>query len=371
MLTNDETVRFLSVDGAYEPSDAAQPFASYLDDLTTDDLVGFYREMVVVRRMDQEGHNLQRQGQLGLWVPSQGQEAAQIGSAHAARRQDHLFPSYREHAVAYARGVDLIGVVALLRGLTHGGWDATDPANGNVHNYTLVIGSHALHATGYAMGVALDGMVGTGTDDDTAVLCYFGDGATSQGDVSEAFVFSASSQAPVVFFVQNNQWAISVPVTTQSRVPLVERPRGFGIPSTQIDGNDVLASYAVTRMHLDAARAGEGPRMIEALTYRLGAHTSSDDPTKYQAPELLAEWQAKDPVPRLRRYLESLEVERTVFESIDIEAEDHAADIRRRTHELPVPDASALFDHVYSEPHPVMAEQKDWLARYESSYGAA
>ena len=369
MPQQTETVQFLDAEGTFAPTPAAEQYASYLDELSTDDIVGFYREMAVVRRMDQEGHNLQRQGQLGLWVPSQGQEAAQIGSAHAARPQDHLFPSYREHAVAYARGVDLIGVVSLLRGLTHGGWDPTDPANGNVHTYTLVIGSHALHATGYAMGVAFDGLVGTGTPDDTAVLCYFGDGATSQGDVSEAFVFSASAQAPVVFFVQNNQWAISVPVSMQSRVPLVERPRGFGIPSVQIDGNDVLASYAVTRKHTDAARAGEGPQMIEALTYRLGAHTSSDDPTKYQTPEMLAEWTAKDPIPRLRRYLESLEVAPDVFDEIQVEAEDHAADIRRRTHALPVPEAAAMFDHVYSEPHPVMAEQKEWLARYEASYG--
>src|SRR3712207_5312396 len=173
-----------------------------------------------------------------------------------------------------------------MRGTTHGGWN---PEDANFHLYTLVIGSQALHATGYAMGVKFDGAYGTGDPaTDTAVMVYFGDGATSQGDVSEALVFAASYQTPQVFFLQNNHWAISVPVDRQSRTPLYQRPAGFGIPGIQIDGNDVLASYAVTAHSLDAARTGGGPRFIEALTYRIGAHTTSDDPTKYRDNEEMA-----------------------------------------------------------------------------------
>src|SRR5690606_19204017 len=237
----------------------------------------------VVRAFDRQATNLQRQGQLALWPPSFGQEAAQVGSIRAARPQDHIFPSYREHVVATVRGVDPVAIIRLMRGLTHGGWDPTDPKNGNTHLYTLVLGSHALHSTGFGMGLVFDGRCGTGDPErDEAVMVYYGDGASSQGDVHEAMVFAASYQTPQVFFLQNNQWAISVPVSTQTRVPFAQRSSGYGIPSVRVDGNDVLASFAVSRVALDEARAGKGPRAIEAETYRLGAHTTSDDPTKYR-----------------------------------------------------------------------------------------
>jgi len=372
MAETTPTVQFLTPEGELAPTESAEEYASYLDRLTDDDLRGFYRTMAVVRRFDHEGTNLQRQGQMALWVPSHGQEGAQVGSAFAARAQDHIFPSYREHAVGLVRGIDVLSIVAMLRGNTHGGWDPTDPSNGNFHGYCLVIGSHSLHATGYAMGLQRDGVVGTGDPEvDTAVLCYFGDGATSQGDVSEAFVFSASSQTPNVFFLQNNHWAISVPVTTQSRTPLYLRSRGFGIPSVQIDGNDVLASYAVTSKHLDEARAGHGPQFIEALTYRIGAHTSSDDPTKYADPAQHELWVSRDPITRFEKYLRSLGEGDAFFAEIATEAEDFAADIRHRTLALTPPAAATMFDHVYSEPHPVMQEQKAWLERYEASFASA
>src|SRR5690606_3720304 len=254
--------------------------------LTDEELEGFYRDMVAIRAFDRQATNLQRQGQLALWPPSLGQEAAQVGSARAARPQDHLFPSYREPAVAPIRGGDPMDIIRVMRVLTHGGWDPTDPKNGNTHIYTLVLGSQTLHATGYAMGLTLDGRCGTGEPDhDTAVIVYYGDGASSQGDVHEAMVFAASYRTPQVFFLQNNHWAISVPVATQSRSPLYKRGEGYGIPSIQVDGNDVLASWAVSRRALDEARAGEGPRAIQAVTYRMGAHTTSDDPTKYRTSE--------------------------------------------------------------------------------------
>lgn len=364
------TVQLLTPDGRFQPSEPAAEYLPYLERLDEDDYRRLYRDMVKVRAFDHEAANLQRQGQLGLWVPSMGQEGAQVGSAHAARPQDHLFPSYREHVVGMIRGIDPVGIMGLLRGTTHGGWDPTDPAVQNFHLYTLVIGSHTLHATGYAMGIKFDGKVGTGDPEtDEAAIVYFGDGATSQGDVSEAFVFAASYQTPQVFFLQNNQWAISVPVTTQSRSPLYLRSSGFGIPGVQIDGNDVLASYAVTAKHLDDARNGEGPSMIEALTYRMGAHTSSDDPTKYRTDEETAYWGERDPIIRFRAFLEQQGVGQAFFDGADEEGADLAADVRRRTLELEVPPIASMFDNVYSEPHPLMDEQKQWLADYEASFG--
>ncbi len=188
------------------------------------------------------------------------------------------------------------------------------------------------------MGIAFDGDSGTGDHDrDEAVLVYFGDGATSQGDVSESLVFAASYATPEVFFLQNNHWAISVPVSRQSRTPLYRRAAGFGIPSLQIDGNDVLASYAVTRTALDDARSGQGPRFIEALTYRMGAHTSSDDPTKYRSDDEVAHWTALDPIERFEAFLRGRGASEAFFAEVHEEAEDLAADTRRRTLALGVP----------------------------------
>ena len=189
----------------------------------------------------------------------------------------------------------------LFRGVSQGGWD---PQENNFHLYTIVIGAQALHATGYAMGVRMDGNVGTGDPDrDTAVICYFGDGASSQGDVNEAFVYAASFDAPVVFFCQNNQWAISEPVEKQTRIPLFQRARGFGFPGVRVDGNDILATYAVTQHCLDEARNGNGPLLIEAYTYRMGAHTTADDPTKYRVSAEVEEWKFRDPILRLKTLL--------------------------------------------------------------------
>jgi pyruvate dehydrogenase E1 component alpha subunit len=255
-----------------------------------------------------------------------------------------------------------------MRGVSNGGWNPAE--SNNFHLYTLVLGSQALHATGYAMGVTLDGASGTGdVETDEAVIVYFGDGSTSQGDVSEAFVFAASFQAPTVFFLQNNQWAISVPVSVQSRIPLYLRSGGFGVPGIQIDGNDVLASYAVTRKVMDEARSGDGPRMIEAMTYRIGAHTTSDDPTKYRFDDEVAGWVAKDPIVRFEAFLRGRGEADEFFASVAEQAEDYAADLRARTLQLGPPSPDDFFDTVYTEPHPVTAAQKQWLADYESSFG--
>ena len=368
MPETSATIQLLSPEGRLVENAANEELHALVRELDEGQLRRFHRDMAVTRRFDVEAANLQRQGQMGLWVPSFGQEAAQVGSAYGRRQQDHVFPSYREHAVALVNGIDLVDIIELLRGNTHGGWDPKQ--HNNFHLYTLVIGSQALHAHGYAMGIGLDGAHGSGdVERDEAVIVYFGDGATSQGDVSEAFVFAASYNSPQVFFLQNNHWAISVPVERQSRTPLYLRSTGFGIPAMQIDGNDVLASWAATRQSMDAARTGQGPRFIEALTYRIGAHTSSDDPTKYRDGADVDAWRAKDPIARFETYLRGLGTEESFFEEVREEADAIAADARRRTMEMVGPPASVIFDHVYTDPHPLMAEQKAWLERYEASYG--
>lgn len=367
--TEPALVRVLEADGRFAPTASAEEYLPLIDALTETELEQFYRDMAISRALDTQATNLQRQGQLALWPPSRGQEAAQVGSARAARAQDHIFPSYREHIVTGIRGVDPIDIIKVMRGLSHGGWDPTDPKNGNTHIYTLVLGSQTLHAAGYAMGLVFDGRQGTGdAERDEAVVVYYGDGSSSQGDVHEAMVFAASYQVPQLFFLQNNQWAISVPVSRQSRVPLVRRGYAYGIPSVQIDGNDVLASYAVTRKLLDEARAGGGPQAIEAVTYRQGAHTTSDDPTKYRGGEEEAEWAQRDPIMRMRAFLEGRGAASAFFDEVDAEAADAAESLRTRTLELPVPSHESMFAHVYSDPHPLMDEQRAWLAEYEASF---
>ncbi|MEZ3160745.1 thiamine pyrophosphate-dependent dehydrogenase E1 component subunit alpha [Microbacterium sp. BWT-B31] len=368
-LRHDEPVRLLAPDGSFAPTPAAEPYLPVVDALSDAELEGFYRDMAVIRAFDVQATNLQRQGQLALWPPSFGQEAAQVGSARAARPQDHVFPSYREHVVARIRGVDPLDIIRVMRGLTHGGWDPYDPRNGNTHIYTLVLGSQTLHATGLGMGLVFDGKCGTGDPErDEAVIVYYGDGASSQGDVHEAMVFAASYRTPEVFFLQNNQWAISVPVATQSPVPLVRRGEGYGMPSIQIDGNDVLASYAVTKVALDHARAGEGPRAIEALTYRMGAHTTSDDPTKYRTSDEEQSWSRRDPIDRMRAYLRARGAADAFFADVEAEASAVADDTRVRTNALGSIPPGTIFDHVYSEPHPLIDQQKAWLADYEASF---
>ena len=370
-VTSPETelVRVLDQDGRFAPSPAAEQYLPLIEAINDAELEQFYRDMVIIRAIDTQATNLQRQGQLALWPPSRGQEAAQVGSARATRAQDTIFPSYREHAVTRIRGVDPLDIIKLMRGVSHGGWDPTDPKNGNTRLYTLVLGSQTLHAAGYAMGLSFDGRSGTGDlDRDEAVIVYYGDGASSQGDVHEAMVFAASYQAPTVFFLQNNHWAISVPVSTQSRVPLVQRSAGYGIPSIRVDGNDVLASYAVSRVALDEARSGQGPRAIEAVTYRLGAHTTSDDPTKYRHSDEEDSWALRDPIVRMRTFLEGRGAAASFFEDVDAEGADAAEDLRARTDELGPPPVSRMFDHVYSDPHPLIEEQKAWQAKYEASF---
>ncbi len=341
-------------------------YTPYLEALSSEDLREFYRDMVLVRRFDAEATALQRQGELGLWPPSLGQEGAQVGSGRAMAARDYAFPSYREHAVAHTRGMDLAKLLPLFRGQDHGGWD---PNELNFHLYTLVIGSQTLHATGYAMGITRDGDVGTGDPDrDRAVVVYFGDGATSQGDVHEAMVFAAVNDAPVVFFCQNNGWAISEPVTRQSRAPLAQRAQGIGIPSVRIDGNDVLASYAATTQALEHARSGSGPMMIEAITYRMGAHTTSDDPTKYRSRAEEDLWRGRDPIDRLHTLLVNEGADQAFFDGVQADADELAEYIRDACRAIKPPAHSAIFEHVYATEHTRIAAEQRWFEDYQAGF---
>ena len=332
-------------------------------DLTTDEVKALYRDLVMVRRIDTEAIALQRQGELGIWASLLGQEAAQVGSGRALSPRDMAFPTYREHGVAWCRGLDPTKLLELFRGVSHGGWD---PADHNFHLYTIVIGAQTLHATGYAMGIQRDGLVG---ENGEAAIVYFGDGATSQGDVNEAFIWASVFNAPVVFFCQNNQWAISEPLERQSRIPLYQRASGFGFPGVQVDGNDVFACLAVTWKAMQAARDGQGPTLIEAYTYRMGAHTTTDDPTRYRLATELEAWKLKDPVQRVKAYLvRTGSADAAFFEGIDEEAAQVGKRVRRACLEMPDPAPLAMFENVYGEPTALLREEREQYAAYLDSF---
>jgi 2-oxoisovalerate dehydrogenase E1 component alpha subunit len=331
----------------------------YAVDLSDEELRGLYRDLALVRRWDVEATALQRQGELGIWASLLGQEAAQVGAGRAMQPDDVAFPTYREHGVAWTRGVDPLHVISLFRGVDNGGWD---PVATGFNLYTVVIGAQCLHATGYAMGVQRDGA-------ESAVLAFLGDGATSQGEVNESMIWAASFSAPVVFFCQNNQYAISVPLERQSRVPLYQRAAGFGFPGFRVDGNDVLAVLAVTKAALSAAREGQGPTFIEAFTYRMGAHTTSDDPTRYRLASELEEWKLRDPIARLKAYLSRSGVaDPDFFAAVEGEADELAARIRSGTNDMADPPGPSMFDHVYAEMTAPLAQQREEFIAYQESF---
>lgn len=335
-------------------------FDFWVKDVSDEQLCALYEDLTVIRRIDVEATALQRQGELALWPPLLGQEAAQVGSARALREDDYVFSSYRENGVAYCRGVDLTDLVRVWRGNASSGWD---PATVNMATPQIIIGAQTLHATGYAMGIQNDGA-------DSAAITYFGDGATSEGDVNEAMVFAASYQVPVVFFCTNNHWAISEPVRLQSHIQLADRATGFGIPSLRVDGNDVLAVMAATKVALDRARRGGGPTFIEAVSYRMGPHTTADDPTRYRDPNELEDWAAKDPISRVaalldRKGLLTEDLEQRVKDKADAVAKE----MRSGCISMPDPEPLDVFKHVYSTPNSWLDRQQDHYARYLASFG--
>ncbi|MFC5791342.1 pyruvate dehydrogenase (acetyl-transferring) E1 component subunit alpha [Agromyces tardus] len=355
----DDLVQLLGPTGERHASAEYDPWVADVDD---DALVDLHRDMVVVRRLDSEATALQRQGELGLWPPLAGQEAAQIGSATALRADDFAFTSYREHAVAWLRGVRPDELLSVWRGSAASGWN---PFEKNMAVPQIIIGAQALHATGWAMGAKWEGT-------DAAAVAYFGDGATSEGDVNEALVFAASFAAPVVFFCQNNGWAISEPVGLQSHQPLARRADGFGMPGIRVDGNDVLAVLAVTRWALDRARRGEGPAFIEAVTYRMGPHTTADDPKRYRTDDDLAAWRERDPITRLRAHLAARGLDADALDADAKAAADRAAaELRAGLVSIPDPEPMSAFDHVYAEPNSHLDRQRDHYARYLAMFDDA
>ena len=334
------------------------PEFSYDGDL--DAIATLYRQMFLARRIDTEAFALQRHGELGLWPPALGQEAAQVGSASALGPTDFVFPSYRETLVGWLLGVDLADLIAVWRCSTLGGWDANQHRFGPL---SIVIGSHPLHAVGYARGMTMRG------DTNPAVLTYFGDGASSQGDVWEALQFAALQNAPVVFFCQNNQYAISLPASQQSAAPIVQRADAFGMRGIHVDGNDVLACQAVTAAALDQVRSGGGPVLIEARTYRMGPHTTSDDATRYREAAEVEAWRALDPLDRVRKHLEAEGFDALFFADLDAEAEALGASVREICLAIPEPDLAAWFDNVYAEQTDELRAQQAEYVAWRDQYG--
>lgn len=347
MAVSLEPVQMVAPDGS------ATPEARARSQLPPETLSWLYELMVVTRDLDTEFVNLQRQGQLALFATCRGQEAAQVGAAACLRKTDWLFPQYRELGAFLARGIHPAKVGAVWRGRWHGGLDFTEKCCAPL---AIPIGTHGLHAVGAAMAAQRLG-------EDSVTVAFLGDGATSEGDAHEAFNLAGVYKAPVVFFVQNNQWAISVPVSRQLAAPsIAHKAIGYGMPGVRVDGNDVLACFAVMAEAAQRARDGEGPTLIEALTYRMGPHTTSDDPTRYQPPEELEYWRARDPIARYRTYLQSEGVwterleERVAARSARLREE-----VRASVLSDPDFDVTDVFDTVYHDITPDLADQRDQL----------
>jgi 2-oxoisovalerate dehydrogenase E1 component alpha subunit len=313
-----------------------------------DILVELYRRMVIGRRFDTEATALTKQGRLAVYPSSRGQDACQIGATLALRERDWLFPTYRDTVAVVTRGVDPIEALTLLRGSWHCGYD---PYMHRVAPQCTPLGTNTPHAVGFARAAAIKG-------ENTVALVLLGDGATSEGDTHEALNFAAVWQAPVVFLVQNNGYAISVPVSKQTAAPsFADKAVGYGIPGRLIDGNDAAAVYATVRAAIDMAADGAGPTLIEARTYRIEAHTNADDASRYRDDAEVAQWSARDPLSRLEKYLRGTG---PLAEFAD-EADRFAADVRTRMNVDAVLDPGELFDHVYATPSPALRRQRDQL----------
>jgi pyruvate dehydrogenase E1 component alpha subunit len=317
-------------------------------------MLRMYRCLVVGRRFDQQATSLVKQGRLAVYPSSHGQEACQVGVALALGRQDWLFPTYRDSVALLTRGVDPVETLTLLRGDWHSGYD---PAMHRVAPQCTPLATQAPHAVGLAHAASLAG-------DPVVALAFVGDGGTSEGDFHEALNFAAVLHAPVVFFVQNNQYAISVPLNKQTAAPsLAHKGIGYGMPGRRVDGNDILAVHAVVQEAVERARSGQGPTLIEAVTYRMDAHTNADDASRYRAEAEVERWRHRDPVDRLSRYLREHGVlDDAIVADVAAEAERVAADMRERLSAESQTDPMELFAHVYAAPTPQLREQAAMLA---------
>lgn len=310
--------------------------------LGTGELRDLLRWMVLARRLDRECMALQRQGELTVYPPFEGQEAAQVGSAFALGAEDFVFPSFRELAAALVRGVDPVQYLLYHRGTWHGG--PYDPQATKFAPICVPVATQIVHAVGYAMGLRLD-------DTQACSIAYFGDGSASEGDFHEAANLAAVFRAPAILFCQNNGWAISVPTALQTAGEIWRRAEGYGFPGVRVDGNDVLAVYQVTRDAVARAHAGEGPTLIEALTYRLGPHTTADDASKYRSDDEVDRMRAADPITRFSTWLlASGHADEGFVTACDNEAEQRVLQIRADLVTSPPPPVEWMFDWVYADP---------------------
>jgi pyruvate dehydrogenase E1 component alpha subunit len=314
-------------------------------DLSDDELVEMYRQMRLARHFDQRAVSLQRQGRMGTYPPLSGQEGAQIGSAFALDEDDWLFPSYREHGAALVRGLPLKQTLLYWMGHEEGNKMAEDV---NIFPVAVPIATQLLHATGAAWASKLKG-------ERTAFICYFGDGATSEGDFHEALNFAGVFDTPNIFFCNNNQWAISVPRERQTASETIaQKAIAYGFEGVQVDGMDPLAVYKVTREAVDkAAHPDEGerrPTLIEAVQYRFGAHTTADDPTVYRNDDEVEQWKRKDPIPRLEQFLRDTgRLDDEAIEAIQSDVEDEVATAIKEAESVPRPEPEEMFEYVYAD----------------------
>ncbi len=320
-----------------------------------DTILSLYRRMVLARRFDAQVTALTRQGRLATYPSALGQEACEISAVAALGREDWLFPTYRDTIALLTRGVSPVEILSFFRGDWHTGFD---PYEHRISPQATPLATQALHAVGLATAARL-------ASDSVVALTMLGDGSTSEGDAHEAFNFASVWQAPVVFLIQNNHWAISVPFEKQSHArTLADRAIGYGMPGYFVDGNDVAAMFAVTSAAVGRARSGGGPTMIEGLTYRMEAHTNSDDPRRYREKSDEAKWKLLDPVERIEKYLLNIgALTDTVRMDIAEAGEVLAAATRDAMNTEPVLDPLELFDHVYRADRPALREQREFLAR--------
>ncbi|KZS66487.1 pyruvate dehydrogenase (acetyl-transferring) E1 component subunit alpha [Mycobacterium kansasii] len=336
-----------------DPDGTPTAEARYSRDLSTEKLCWLYEMMVVTRELDDEFVNLQRQGELALFTPCRGQEAAQVGAAAGLRATDWLFPQYRELGVYLVRGIPPGHVGAAWRGSWHGGLEFTTKSCAPM---SVPVGTQTLHAVGAAMAAQRLG-------EDSVTVAFMGDGATSEGDVHEALNLAAVFGAPCLFYVQNNQWAISTPVRKQTAaVSIAHKAIGYGMPGIRVDGNDVLACHAVMAEAATRARAGNGPSLIEAVTYRLGPHTTADDPARYRDQQELDRWLALDPIPRFRCYLQGLGLwSQSLEDRVAARSAGQRAELRDAVFDAPDFDVDELFTAVYAHITPELDAQRRQL----------
>ncbi|MBI4441303.1 pyruvate dehydrogenase (acetyl-transferring) E1 component subunit alpha [Candidatus Woesearchaeota archaeon] len=321
--------------------------------LANEDIRKMYRMMVLSRLFNDKMLKLQRQGRLGTLASLKGQEAAQIGSAYALQPMDMMFPSFREHGVYLARGLSMSGLLVGMAGDERG---QRVPDGSQNFMMSVPVGTHPLHATGYAWGMKM-------RKKNVATITYFGDGATSEGDFHEAMNFAGTFQAPVVFFNQNNQWAISVPRSRQTHAQTTaQKAIAYGFDGIQVDGNDVFAVYKATKDALDKARKGGGPTFIEAYTYRMDDHTTADASARYRDQKEVDAWAKKDPIDRLRKYMEKKKLwskkdEEKLLADCTMQIEAAVAEAEK----IPPPDPMEMFTSMYAEPTPLLKDEMDEL----------